>query len=66
MIVDYSCIMCSSCNRYDAQRKASNILFDRQQQVARDNAGWERISKFLHFYERYKEHINSLMVRGLR
>lgn len=48
-----------SCNRYDAQHKAVQYLDQRKQEVLRDCKDWEQMSKFLHFYERYKEHIKS-------
>lgn len=56
------CDMCS-CNRYDAQRKAGNLLDHRRQEVMNEHKDWEEVSKFLHYHERYKEHINSYKVR---
>ena len=51
-----------SCNRYDAQRKATLSLDHRKQEALKDYREWEKISKFLHYYERYKEHIKSYQV----
>lgn len=54
-----------SCNRYNAQRKAGEILTNRRQVVLKDCKDWEEMSKFLHYYERYKEHIKSYEVSCL-
>lgn len=51
-----------SCNRYDAQLKATQTLHQRRQTVLKDCKDWEEMSKFLHYYERYKEHIKSYQV----
>ena len=51
-----------SCNRYDAQARAGQHLDDRRQGALKNCKDWEAMSKFLHYYERYKEHINSYKV----
>ena len=51
-----------SCNRYDAQRKAGQFLNERKQEVLRSCKDWDQMSKFLHYHERYMEHINSYQV----
>jgi len=55
------CAVCS-CNRYDAQRKAGQFLTERRANVLKACKNWEEMSKFLHYHDRYKEHIKSFEV----
>lgn len=48
------------CNRYKAQEKASALLEKRRGSYYSDARELEAVSRFLHYYERYKEHLNSL------
>ena len=51
------------CNRYDAQKKAASLLEKRRDSYYGNARELEAVSRFLHYYERYKEHLNSLAVR---
>ncbi len=44
--------------------KAGQYLDERRQVALKSCKDWEAMSKFLHYYERYKEHINSYQVSG--
>lgn len=57
-----TCMFFLSCNRYDAQARADQYLVERKQGALKNCKDWEAMSKFLHYYERYKEHINSYKV----
>lgn len=61
-IASYAAHFMPSCNRYDAQLKARESLHHRREAVLRDCKDWEEMSKFLHYYERFKEHIKSYEV----
>jgi len=53
-----------SCNRYDARKKADDMLQQRKVEVLREADKFDQISRFLHYYQRYQEHIKSLSVSG--
>lgn len=48
-----------NCNRYDAQLQAGHLLAERRDGVLKDYKGWEEMSRFLHYHERYREHMKS-------
>ena len=50
------------CNRYDAQKKAQELLIHRKDKIAEEYAELERQGRFLHHFERYKGHGQSLEV----
>jgi len=51
------------CNRYDARKKAEEMLQKRKTQVISGLDEVEKLSRFMHYYERYKAHNESLSVR---
>ena len=59
---DYYYYYVCSCNRYDARKKADEMLEDRKAEIVKEADKLEEIGRFLHYYERYKEHIKSLSV----
>ena len=50
------------CNRYDAQKKAHELLIQRRDKIVSEYAELERMGRFLHYFERYKGHGQSLEV----
>ena len=50
------------CNRYDAQKKAHELLTHRRDKIVEEFAELERMGRFLHYFERYKGHGQSLEV----
>ena len=53
----------SRCNRYDAQKKAHELLIQRKDKINAEYEEIEKMGKFLHYFERYKGHGQSLEVR---